>query len=150
MATSESRRLCVATHGTAVLLIGLAAGVGFSYAAATTGADSDLYRNWKFAHLEGLLNGILVLALAGVWTLVDNGSRYVRVGFWMLIIGAYCNAIGPWITALFIGHRVIQPQTALESFVVYGFYVPGVLPLLAVPLFLAGLLQRRQRETTQQ
>ena len=30
-----------------------------------------------------------------------------------LVVGAYCNAIGPWITALFIGHRVIQPHTPL-------------------------------------
>lgn len=125
----------VALHGAIIVLIGFLAGIGFSYAAATADVASDLYKNWKFAHLEGVLNGMLVLAVAGVWTKLDE-TRAVCIGKYLLIIGAYCNAIGPWITALFIGHRVIQPETLLESFVVYGFYIPGCLPLPAFVIFI--------------
>ena len=70
----------LALHGTVVLLIGLLAGIGFSYAAATEAVTSDLYKNWRFAHLEGLVNGIVVLAAAGVWAHIDSGRRSVDIG----------------------------------------------------------------------
>jgi len=131
-------------HGTCVVLIGLLAGIGFSYAAATVPVTSDLYKNWKFAHLEGLLNGVVVLAVAGVWPHIDTRPRRsVDWGRWLLVLGAYANALGPWIVALFIGHRVIQPATVLEHVVVYGFFIPGVLPLVSFLAFAAGQILDR-------
>jgi hydroxylaminobenzene mutase len=140
----DSRRQ-LALHGSIVLLIGLLAGIGFSYAATTATVDSNLYKNWHFAHLEGLLNGVVVLAVAGAWPAIGRRGTAVAIGKWLLILGAYANAIGPWITALFIGHRVIQPQTSLESFVVYGFYIPGVAPLFAVAIFVWSAFMNRRR-----
>jgi hypothetical protein len=141
----DSRRQ-LAFHGSMVLLIGLLAGIGFSYAATTASVSSDLYKNWRFAHMEGLLNGIVVLAVAGAWPAIGRRGTTVAVGKWLLILGAYANAIGPWITALFIGHRVIEPHSPLENFVVYGFYIPGVLPLFAVAIFVwSTFLNRRGR-----
>jgi len=124
----------LALHGAIIVLIGFLSGIGFSYAATVGDKSTALYDMWKFAHLEGIFNGMLVLAVAGVWAKLDE-TRAVRIGKYLLIIGAYCNAIGPIITALFIGHRVIQPETLLESFVVYGFYIPGCLPLPAFAIF---------------
>lgn len=131
----------MAMHGCIVLLLGLLGGIGFSYAAAVADTGSELYRVWKFVHLEGVINGILVLASAGIWHTLQQEQTAVKIGKATLLVGAYCNAIGPWITALFIGHRVIQPQTALESFVVYGFYIPGTLPLISFAMF-AWVLSR--------
>jgi hypothetical protein len=144
MGKRVSRRQ-LALHGSIVLLIGLLAGIGFSYAATTAAVGSDLYKNWHFAHMEGLLNGIVVLAVAGAWPVISRGGRAVALGKWLLILGAYANAIGPWITALFIGHRVIQPHTPLENLVVYGFYIPGVLPLFAVAIFVWSTFLNRRR-----
>ena len=136
----------LALHGSVVLLIGLLAGIGFSYAAATEPVTSDLYKNWKFAHLEGLLNGVVVLAAAGVWAHIDSGRRSVDIGRWLLLIGAYANAIGPCFTALFIGHRVIEPSEFLEYVVVYFFYIPGVLPLASFALFVGSQLADRRSQ----
>lgn len=142
--TTEGGRAQLALHGSTVLLIGLLAGIGYSYAATTASVDSDLYKNWRFAHLEGLFNGVMVLAIAGAWPAIDRPGSALTLGKWLLILGAYANAIGPWITALFIGHRVIQPHGPLESVVVYGFYIPGVLPLFAGAIFVgATFLNRR-------
>lgn len=129
----------IAFHGVIVLVLGMLAGIGFSVAAAQ---NLDSYGSWRFAHMEGLVNGILVIALAGVWQHLDEQRRMVQIGKWLAIIGAYCNIIGPLITALFIGHRVIEPHTPLEAFVVYGFYIPGTLPLPAFILFAIDLLGR--------
>ena len=134
MTNTADTQTRLAFHGCLVLLLGLVGGIGFSYAAAVADTSSELYRVWKFVHLEGIVNGLVVLAAAGIWHKI-NESAAVNVGKWLLLIGAYCNALGPWITALFIGHRVIQPTTALETFVVYGFYIPGVIPLFAFAIF---------------
>ena len=144
MTTSPNSRSQLALHGVVVLLIGLLAGIGFSYAAATASVDSDLYKNWRFAHLEGLFNGVMVLAIAGAWPSIDRRGAMLTIGKWLLIIGAYANAIGPWITALFIGHRVIQPHGPLENVVVYGFYIPGVVPIFAVAIFVWSAFGNRR------
>lgn len=141
--TTSSGRSQLALHGSMVLLIGLLAGVGFSYAAATASVESALYKNWHFAHLEGLINGVVVLAVAGAWPAIARAGGTVMVGKWLLILGAYANAIGPWIVALFIGHRVIQPHDPLDYVVVYGFFIPGVLPLFAVAIFVWSTLRNR-------
>lgn len=130
----------LALHASLVMLLGLLGGIGFSYAAAVSDTSSELYRVWRFVHLEGVMNGIMMLAVAGMWHVLRDELTIVTIGKWTLLTGAYCNAIGPWITALFIGHRVIQPQTLLESIVVYGFYIPGTLPLVSFALFAWALL----------
>lgn len=145
VSTKRDSRRQLALHGSVVLLIGLLAGIGFSYAATTASVDSDLYKNWRFAHMEGLFNGVVVLAIAGAWPVIGRRGRAVAAGKWLLIVGAYANAIGPWIVALFIGHRVIQPHTPLENVVVYGFYIPGVLPMFAVAIFVWSTFLNRSR-----
>lgn len=143
-ATSRANQFQIARHGIVVLLIGLLAGIGFSMAASSSPSlTSQRYETWHFAHLEGLLNGVVVLALAATWGFIENGRPYVRWGRWLLLIGAYANAIGPWITAVFIKHRVIHPHTVLEDFVVYCFYIPGVLPLVSVALFCWAIFAKR-------
>ena len=140
---NETRnRSRLALHGSIVLLIGLLAGIGYSVAATTATVDADLYKNWRFAHLEGMLNGVVVLAIAGAWPAIERNRAASTVGVWLLIVGAYANAIGPWITALFIGHRVIEPHAPLEYVVVYGFYIPGVIPLFALMVFVWTMLRK--------
>jgi hypothetical protein len=125
----------LAMHGCAILLLGLLCGIGFSYAATVGTTDSELYGTWKFAHLEGITNGLVVLAIAGVYPLLFAANKAHSIARFLLVLGCYCNIIGPILTALFIGHRVIVPNTAFEAFVVYAFYTPGTLPLISFFIF---------------
>lgn len=142
MGTLKDAQARLALHGCIVILFGMFAGIGFSYAAAVAETNSQLYGVWKFAHLEGIINGIMVLAVAGIWHKLESPRLSVQLGKWTLLIGAYCNAIGPWLTALFVGHRVIQPETFIEHIIVFGFYVPGTIPLLSFLLFAFALATR--------
>jgi len=135
----------IAMHGCIILLLGLLSGIGFSYAAAVESNTSELYGSWRFAHMEGLMNGLLVIAIAGIWPYFKHQSKGLAVAKWLLVLGCYCNIIGPIITALFIGHRVIEPTNALEAFVVYGFYIPGTLPLVSFFIFVANLYQQQKQ-----
>ena len=134
MRTIEQEQSSIAMHGSIVMFLGLCAAIGLSVAATL---NLETYGSWKFAHMEGVLNSLMVLAIAGVWSKIQ-ASTAVTVAKWLLIVGAYCNIIGPLITAMFIGHRVIEPNTVLESIVVYCFYIPGCLPMVSFAIFIWG------------
>lgn len=141
---SRKQQQGLVCHGLIILFLGLLSGIGFSVAAATGPNDAPLYASWRFAHMEGLLNGIAVIAIAAVWPSIYRLGKMVSVGRWALIIGCYANIIGPMINALFVQKRLIVPETALEAFIVYGFYIPGCLPMFAVPLFIIAALANRR------
>ena len=137
MKTIEQEQSSIAMHGSIVMFLGLCGAIGLSVAATL---NLDTYGSWKFAHMEGVLNSLMVLAIAGVWPRIQP-SKVVTVGKWLMIGGAYANIIGPLITAAFIGHRVIMPHTLLEYFVVYCFYMPGCLPMVSFMIFIYGFYQ---------
>lgn len=141
LARDQQRRL--AMHGLIILFLGLATGIGFSIAAATLDTSDPAYGAWRFAHMEGIINGLVVLAIAGIWLRLDLRSPVLGVARIVLVLGCYANIIGPIINALFIGRRLVVPETALEALVVYGFYLPGTLPLLALPVFVINLYRNR-------
>lgn len=134
MSTIQHQQARLAMHGSIIMVLGLLAAVGLSVAAALDRPD---YGSWKFAHLEGVLNSLMVLAVAGVWPRIHQNSM-ATVGRVLLVVGGYCNIIGPLITAMFIGHRVLEPHTPLEAVVVYAFYIPGCLPLISFIFFAYG------------
>ena len=130
-------------HGLIILLLGLLAGIGFSVA-ATGPQDAPAYGVWRFAHMEGLMNGLLVIAIAAAWPAIYREGNVLSVARWGLIVGCYANIIGPLINALFVTRRLIVPETALEAFIVYGFYIPGTIPLLALPVFIYAVAANKQ------
>ena len=136
----------LAFHGVAILLLGLLSGIGFSFAATVADPSSDLYGTWRFAHVEGSVNGLLVLACAAIWHLMNVERPGIVTARWLLLLGCYANAIGPIITALFIGHRVIVPETTLEAVVVFGFYIPGTLPMVSLIIFAANLYRSSRKK----
>ena len=136
----------LAFHGVAILLLGLLSGIGFSYAATIAEPSSEFYGTWRFAHVEGIVNGLLVLACAAIWHLMNLERPGIVTARRLLLVGCYANAIGPIITALFIGHRVIVPETPLETIVVFGFYIPGTLPLVSLMIFTANLYRSSRKK----
>ncbi len=130
-------------HGLIILFLGMLAGIGFSIAAAGP-TDAPAYGAWRFAHMEGLLNGLLVIAIASGWPHIYRAGRLLSVARWLLIIGCYANIIGPLLNAMLVGKRLVVPETALETLIVYGFYIPGTLPIVALPIFIYALVANRR------
>lgn len=143
IAVQQQRSL--ALHGVIILFLGLLAGIGFSIAAATQDVTSPIYGAWRFAHMEGLVNGLVVLAVAGVWLRIDVHGKFINIARIILVLGCYANIVGPIINALFIGKRLIAPETGLEAIVVYGFYIPGTLPIISFAIFIFNLLGRKTK-----
>src|SRR2546422_10625815 len=86
-------------HGAVVILLGLLA--GFPYALVITGSLVGSERAWRMAHLEGVLNGLVVIAVAAVWDrlALDGWKREVLA--WSPVLMAYGNVVASVIGATF-------------------------------------------------
>ena len=126
-------------HGSIVLFLGLLCGM--PYGAAIVGAWGDEpVRAWKLAHMEGVQNGILVLALAGAAGFSALSARSERIVVWGAILAAYGNILGAVMGAL-SGYRGLAPEGPLANalvFVAFMFGMWGV--LIAVPLAAYGVV----------
>jgi hydroxylaminobenzene mutase len=69
--------------GTALLLLGIVSGLTTTLMANP--------RMGLSAHVEGLLNGILLIALGAAWTAIDLPDRLKRVALILLIAGSWIN-----------------------------------------------------------
>ena len=98
------------------------------------------------AHLEGLMNGIVLLALGGCWAQVRLSAPLERLTFIALLVGTYGN----WATtslAAVLGTAAMSPVTAAghgapawqELLVTSGFVSVGILMLASACLVLWGL-----------
>lgn len=87
--TEMNRRLLVA--GSVLFLIGL-----------LTGFAVPLFHNPRSglsAHLEGVMNGIFLLAMGAVWGRVALSSKLRRAAEALLLVGAYANWLGTLLSA---------------------------------------------------
>ena len=79
---TETRRRLL-RHGIILLLLGM-----------LTGLVEALFTNVRMglaAHLEGIMNGILLIALASDWSEVRLGPRAHAVAYRTLLYGTYAN-----------------------------------------------------------
>lgn len=125
-------------HGITLFLIGL-----------LTGLAEQHFTNVRMAlaaHLEGILNGIFLLAVGAIWNEVRLSPQFIMIAFWALLVGTYGN----WIvttTAAILGTAALSPITAgghsaapgQEVLVTTGFVLIGLAILFASSLLLWGL-----------
>ena len=125
-------------HGVFLFLLGLLTGlVGKQFANARMGLS---------AHLEGVMNGILLLALGSVWHEVRLPPACSRAAFWLLLCGAYSNWLVTTLAAVF-GTGSMTPIAAAgrsaavwqEMVVSVGFVAVAITILSATLLILFGL-----------
>ena len=123
-------------HGAVVVMLGLLA--GFPHAFVLTGQIAGEERAWRMAHLEGLLNGMLVMLAAAV-----SGSLVLspRQHSWLacsLVAAAYGNVIASVLGATF-GVRGLAlagpPANAIMNLL---FWVAIVGILAGVGLLIVG------------
>jgi hypothetical protein len=123
-------------HGSAMILLGLLAGLPFAF--VLTGDLAGDPRAWRMAHLEGLLNGLLVIAAGSVMArlVLDDGTK--KLVCWSLIGMGYANLVASVLGAGF-GVRGLSPAMPVSNIVVYVLFMGAVVAvLLAVGLMMYG------------
>lgn len=95
------------------------------------------------AHLEGVMNGIFLLALGAAWTEVRLSPRAETVTFWTTLYGTYANWAFTTLAAIF-GTAALSPITGAghrgspwqEGLITAGFMTVGVAIVLASVMIL--------------
>jgi hydroxylaminobenzene mutase len=131
-----SRRLM--GHGMFLFLIGL-----------ITGFLEQHFANVRMglaAHLEGVMNGIFLLALGGAWSAVHLRPAIKIIAYWTVLYGTYMNWVVTTLAAIF-GTGALSPITApgrvaqpwQETVVTAGFMSVGIVIVFSTVLILWGL-----------
>lgn len=133
----EDRRRDLLWHGMFLFLLGLLVGL--------VEAKLANPRMGLAAHLEGVMNGILLLAVGAVWAEVRLGGSAKTVCYWVVLYGAYAN----WAFTTFAavaGTAAMSPITGSghagqpwqEALVTAGFISVGLAIIGASLLLLWG------------
>jgi len=133
-------------HGAVVILLGLLA--GFPYALVVTGSLAGSERAWRMAHLEGVLNGLLVIVVAAVWDrlALDGWKRDVLA--WSLVLMAYGNVVASVIGATF-AVRGLEPGGSPSNTLVYLLFMMAVVGIVVgIGLVAEGAWKRRRSGTS--
>ena len=89
MNRSVEGTLCL--HGAIVMFAAFAS--GGMMAAAALGQIGGSVEDWKLAHMEALINGIVLFAVAGCIGKLTLSSGHTRLAAYCLVIMAYCNTV---------------------------------------------------------
>lgn len=120
-------RLQMALHGALVILLGLLAGI--PYALVVTGAMGGEERAWRMAHAEGIQNGMMMLAVAGIAGRLSLDARRSSLCAWSLIVASYGNVIASIVGAS-TGNRGLALAMPLANVVVYALFVVAIFGVL--------------------
>ena len=134
---TESQRSLL-WHGMFLFLLGL-----------LTGLVEQQFSNPRMglaAHLEGVMNGIFLVALGAVWMEVRLSPRLKAGAYWSTLYGTYVNWAITTLAAGFgaaslspitgAGHNALPWQ---ETVVTFGFITVGIAMIAASVLILWGL-----------
>lgn len=125
-------------HGMFLFLLGL-----------ITGFLEPHFNNMRMglaAHLEGVMNGIFLIALGAVWLEVKLTAPLKTVAYWGALYGAYANWLVTTLAAV-LGTGALSPITAAgrlaqpwqENLVTTGFMSVGLVIVATAILVLWGL-----------
>jgi hydroxylaminobenzene mutase len=125
-------------HGMFLFLLGLLTGFAEQHFANV--------RMGLAAHLEGLMNGIFLLALGAIWTHVRLSTTATTIAFWSVLYGTYLNWFMTVLAAIF-GTAALSPITGAghsgqpwqETLVTVGFMSVGIAIAMASALVLWGV-----------
>ncbi|MGB6131183.1 MAG: hydrogenase [Acidobacteriaceae bacterium] len=125
-------------HGMLLFLLGLFTGFAEPHFANV--------RMGLAAHLEGVMNGILLLALGATWPHLRLGRNAQAAAFWTALYGAYANWFFTTLAAIF-GTGTLSPITApgfrahawQEHLVTAGLMSVGLVIVISTLIFLWGL-----------
>jgi hypothetical protein len=123
-------------HGAVVVMLGLLA--GFPHAFVLTGQIAGEERAWRMAHLEGLLNGFVVLTAAAVADRLMLSPRQYDWLVWSLVVAAYGNVIASVLGATFgvRGLALAPPVANIIMNLLFWVAIAGI--LAGVGLMIVG------------
>ena len=136
----ERLQASMIVHGAVVFVIGLLAGFPFAFvilgkiALWPLPGTTDVHlpgdvRGWHMAHLEGILNGLTLFAVAAIMPQLRLGETGLKLVAWTLIITAWGNIVASVIGPLF-GARGLEFGGSVANSLMYVLFVIAIVTVL--------------------
>ncbi|TMA82397.1 MAG: hypothetical protein E6J72_02865 [Deltaproteobacteria bacterium] len=136
----ERLQASMIVHGAVVFVIGLLAGFPFAFvilgkiALWPLPGTADVHlpgdvRGWHMAHLEGILNGLTLFAVAAIMPQLRLGETGLKLVAWTLIITAWGNIVASVIGPLF-GARGLEFGGSVANSLMYVLFVIAIVTVL--------------------
>ncbi|PKQ05302.1 MAG: hypothetical protein CVT73_11985 [Alphaproteobacteria bacterium HGW-Alphaproteobacteria-12] len=139
---NRNMQMLLVGNGALVFLAGMLA--GFPYASvlvasvdpgAATMWPGDL-RAWKMAHLEGALNGMLMIAVGAAMAQAAMTARVQSIIVWGLIVTGWGNIIASFVSAM-TGGRGLGFTGADWNTVTFTLFMVAILGVVAAMIAVA-------------
>lgn len=121
-------------HAGVVILLGMLSGIPMSM--VMMGEMSGVVNDWSISHMEGLINGILMLAVAAAGSLIVLSQRQEKWFYYFVVITGYGNAFYGWARGI-TGETGMGDSTSMGAIVVQ---VLGGLPVITAFAFVIMLM----------
>ena len=86
-------------------------------------------------HLEGIMNGIVLILIGLIWNRLELGSRWLKITFWLLLYGSFANFIAVFIAAITGAGKMMPIAGGKEGTPI----IEGIISFLLISLALAML-----------
>ena len=136
-------------HGALVFIVGLLAGFPFAFVilgkivlwpvpGAIEWQPPGDVRGWRMAHLEGILNGLTLWAVAGIAPKLRLSDGAARIVAWSLVVTAWGNIVASVIGPIF-GGRGLEFGGGVANSLMYLLFVAAIVAVVvAVALVFRG------------
>lgn len=124
----------VVFHGAVVVLLGLLA--GFPYAFVILGTMAGDQRAWRMAHLEGVLNGLVMFGVTAISRRLVLSAGQQSLLAWCLIVTGYGNVVAS-ITGASLGVRGLEAGGSAGNTVVYLLFIVAVVTITLAMILIA-------------
>lgn len=125
-------------------------GVLLFFIGLLTGLALPVVANPRMAlssHLEGVMNGLFLLALGAIWHRLRLGLRPQRIAFWLVVYGTFVNWGTTLLAAIWGAGQEMMPLPAAgytgtstqETLIAVGLVSLSVAMLVVCPIVLWGL-----------
>lgn len=99
------------------------------------------------SHLEGVMNGLFLLALGAIWHRLRLGLRAQRIAFWLVVYGTFVNWGTTLLAAIWGAGQEMMPLAASgytgtstqETLIAIGLVSLSVAMLVVCPIVFWGL-----------
>lgn len=137
---NEQQRKRLVFHAGMVILLGMLSGIPLAMTLLDymSGEASD----WKLSHMEGLVNGLLILAIAGAGHLLVLSSKQQQWLLWSIVFTGYSNALYGWVRG-FSGQAGLDfaPPISNQIAALLGG-LPIITAFIAIILLIVGAMRK--------
>ena len=106
------------------------------------------------SHIEGVLNGMLLVIFGLIWHKLALSVRWLRIGFWLAVYGTFANWFGILVAAVFNAGKMLnvaaqgQEGPAWAEAVVGFSLISLTLAMIAISvILLIGLYRQKISQT---